>query len=139
MEANNTVRRAATPLRIVPRSVEQRAAQLYGLAIDAALVGEEVELEALLAELADLPSDVVDGVVEGALLAVRAVLWSQGWQPAEVVRHPRRVTNPVLARLAATLLFADHLDRDPDGLHPPVGRAGRCAGGGDVRSVPGHR
>lgn len=69
-----------------------------------------------IASLADDDTELVDRESEDALLAVVALVWDNGWQPAELVRHARRV-DARAGRLVATAVAADHAPRDPLTLH----------------------
>jgi len=67
--------------------------------------------------LADIDPMFVDREAEGELLVGVAVLWDNGWQPVELVRHGRRIDGRV-GRLVAAAVAADHLHRPPATLHP---------------------
>lgn len=91
---------------------------MFELAIERAHMGDEPKLRVAIRQLEAMAPDVVDTVIEACLLEVPPILWANGWQPAELVRHLRREGGPAVGRLAATLVFADHLGRDRAALHP---------------------
>jgi hypothetical protein len=72
---------------------------------------------AALELLAEADPALVDRQAEGEVLVGVAVLWDNGWQPVELVRHGRRLDGRV-GRLVATAVAADHLHRPASSLHP---------------------
>ena len=60
---------------------------------------------------------VVEAVAEAQLLHSLDLLWRNGWQPAEIVRHARR-QDARAGRLVAIAVVADHVLRPTSTLHP---------------------
>ena len=105
--------RADEPL-FTPR---ERVAMLIDVAAAAARRGDDDELARAVHRLSTTDVVLVDGEAERALLGLLGVLWDNGWQPAEVVRHAARA-EPRAGRVAAAAVAADHTRRDPATLHP---------------------
>ena len=62
--------------------------------------------------LRDMPSPVVDGAAEAALLAIVGDIWAGGWQPAELLRQGRLgCSSAAGARLVALAMATDHAGR----------------------------
>jgi Protein of unknown function (DUF2786) len=72
----------------------------------------------IVAKLAALPMALVDAEFEGQLRRLVTVLWSNGWQPLELVRQVRRATSATGGRLSTVTVLADHATRHPETLHP---------------------
>lgn len=66
--------------------------------------------------LAEADATLVDREAEDQLLAMVAVLWSNGWQPAELIREGRRA-DARIGRLLAAAVAVDDANRDPATLH----------------------
>ncbi len=78
-----------------------------------ASVGEPAGRQIVADELVCCHDGLVDRELEGSLLRIVAIAWDEGWQPAELVRHGRRVEGRA-GRLAATAVLADHSVRQAD-------------------------
>ena len=94
------------------------AAGCFDLAARRVLAGDDDTATAAIGRLAKLPSGVVDAEIERTLRSRLVVLWDNGWQPAEIVRHVRRDRSPAAGRLTAAVVLADHAGRRPDTLDP---------------------
>ena len=95
----------------------ERTRRLLELAADAARRGDDGDLTRAVALLASTDPVLVERESEGLLLSLLAVLWENGWQPAEVIRHTARA-DARAGRLVAAAVAADHLRRDEPTLHP---------------------
>jgi hypothetical protein len=95
----------------------ERVRGLLQLAASAAANGDERFLAEATASLSVEPAALVNREAEGELLRIVAVLWDNGWQPAELVRHARR-GDARSGRLVATAVAADHARRDVRTLDP---------------------
>ena len=98
-------------------ALRERVGMLIDMAAAAARRGDEDDLARIVDRLATAPVELVDVEAEGALIWLLAVLWDNGWQPAEVIRHATR-TDVRAGRVAAAAVAADHTRRDPATLHP---------------------
>jgi hypothetical protein len=90
---------------------------LIELAADAARRGDQGDLTRAVALLAAGDRELVDRESEGLVLSLLGVLWDNGWQPAEVIRHAARADTRA-GRLVAVAVAADHFRRDASTLHP---------------------
>jgi uncharacterized protein DUF2786 len=104
----------AGPSRFTAR---ERIRGLIDTCAEAARRGDHDYLTRWIATLAREDRLVFRRESEGALLSWLAVLWDNGWQPAEVIRHARRA-DARAGRLATAAIAADHARRDPSTLHP---------------------
>ena len=100
-----------------PFTRRERVGMLIDIAATAARRGDADELARAVGRLASTDVALVDGEAERALLSLLAVLWDNGWQPAEVIRHATRA-DARAGRVAAAAVAADHTRRDPATLHP---------------------
>jgi Protein of unknown function (DUF2786) len=100
-----------------PFTPRDRVRMLIELAAAAARRGDADDLATTVDRLARTDAVLVDAEAEGALLSHLAVLWDNGWQPAELIRHATRA-DARAGRVAAAALAADHIRRDPATLHP---------------------
>ena len=98
-------------------SAAERIRVLLERAAEALRRHDETFVDDAIATLAASDAKLVDRESEGALLMLIALLWDNGWQPAEAVRHARRADGRA-GRLVATVVAADHAHRDPGTLHP---------------------
>ena len=103
-------------------SLRERVAMLIDVAAAAARRGDDDDLARAVDRLATADVELVDGEAESALLWLLGVLWDNGWQPAEVVRHAAR-TDARAGRVAAAAVAADHSRRDPATAASSVGRS----------------
>jgi Protein of unknown function (DUF2786) len=95
----------------------ERIRTLVELAAAAARHGHDDDLTRAVALLVASDPLLVDHESEGLLLSLLGMLWDNGWQPAEAIRHVTRAdARP--ARLVATAVAADHTRRDDSTLHP---------------------
>jgi Protein of unknown function (DUF2786) len=90
---------------------------LIELAVDAARRGDHGDLTRAVALLAEDDPVLVDRESEGLLLSLLGVLWDNGWQPAEAIRHAARA-DARAGRVVAAAVAADHSRRDDSTLHP---------------------
>ena len=97
--------------------LRERVAMLIDVAAAAARRGDADDLARAVGRLATADVELVDGEAERALLWLLEVLWDNGWQPAEVIRHATRA-DARAGRVAAAAVAADHTRRDPATLHP---------------------
>jgi Protein of unknown function (DUF2786) len=95
----------------------ERVGMLLEIATAAARRGDADELARAVDRLATPDVALVDGEAERALGSLVAVLWDNGWQPAEVIRHATRA-DARAGRVAAAAIAADHARRPPATLHP---------------------
>ena len=79
--------------------------------------GDDEFVNDAISLLASAEVALVDRESEAALLAIVSLLWTHGWQPAELVRHARRA-DARFGRLVAVAVAADHAGRDARTLHP---------------------
>ena len=79
--------------------------------------GDDEFVNDAISMLASAEVALVDRESEAALLAIVSLLWTHGWQPAELVRHARRA-DARFGRLVAVAVAADHAGRDARTLHP---------------------
>ena len=98
-------------------TLRERVGMLIDIAAAAARRGDADELARAVDRLATTDAVLVDGEAERALLSLLEVLWDNGWQPAEVIRHATRA-DARAGRVAAAAVAADHIRRDPATLHP---------------------
>ena len=98
-------------------TLRERVGLLIDIAAAAARRGDADELARAVDRLATTDAVLVDGEAERALLSLLEVLWDNGWQPAEVIRHAARA-DARAGRVAAAAVAADHTRRDPATLHP---------------------
>lgn len=61
---------------------------------------------------------MVDEAAERYLLEMVGLLWDNGWQPAELLRHGRRSLTAPAARLVGSLIATDHARRRAQTLDP---------------------
>lgn len=78
-----------------------------------ASAGDSAGRQILADELVCCHDGLVDRELEGSLLRIVAIAWDEGWQPAELVRHARRVDGRA-GRFVATAVLADHSVRQAD-------------------------
>lgn len=95
----------------------ERIGLLVHLAVSAVTRGDADEFDRTVDQLATGNLGLVDGEIERSLLVVLALLWDNGWQPAEVIRHVARA-DARAGRVAAGSVVADHTRRDPASVHP---------------------
>jgi hypothetical protein len=95
----------------------ERIRGLIDLCVAAARQGDDDFVTDAAAALVTGDARLVQRESEGALLSLIALLWDNGWQPAEAIRHARRA-DARAGRLAAAAVAADHARRDPSTLHP---------------------
>jgi Protein of unknown function (DUF2786) len=95
----------------------ERIRMLIELAADATRRGDNGDLTQAVALLATTDPELVVGESEGLVLSLLGVLWDNGWQPAEAIRHAARA-DARAGRLVAAALAADHSRRDASTLHP---------------------
>ena len=98
-------------------TLRERVGLLIDIAAAAARRGDADELARAVDRLATTDAVLVDGEAERALLSLLEVLWDNGWQPAEVIRHATRA-DARAGRVVAAAVAADHTRRDPATLHP---------------------
>jgi Protein of unknown function (DUF2786) len=98
-------------------TLRERVGLLIDIAAAAARRGDADELARAVDRLATTDDVVVDGEAERALLSLVEVLWDNGWQPAEVVRHAARA-DARAGRVVAAAVAADHTRRDAATIHP---------------------
>ena len=72
-----------------------------------ASASEPAGRELAAGELLGCDDGVVDRELEGSLLRAVSIAWDDGWQPAELVRHVRRMDGRA-GRVAASAVLADH-------------------------------
>ncbi|GAB7003696.1 DUF2786 domain-containing protein [Nocardioides sp. AN3] len=84
----------------------------------AQLDGDVHEVPAILRDLMTFPADLVETRAQELLVALVGRLWSRGWQPAEVRRQVRIVSDARVAGLADLVIHADHAGRSGQGLDP---------------------
>lgn len=135
MGTNNKQRRAAKAKRrakanahrpSAPRG-EQRyestftqrdeARTLLWQAADALNRGNATHSADAMRAMSGLDQNVVERESEAILLSMIGALWQQGWQPAELIRHARRIDARV-SLLAIEAVAADHAVRVPSTLSP---------------------
>ena len=98
-------------------TLRERVGMLIDIAAAAARRGDDDDLARIVDRLATARCRAGRwGGGERAALAA-GVLWDNGWQPAEVVRHATRA-DAGAGRVAAAAVAADHTRRDPATLHP---------------------
>lgn len=86
-------------------------------AVDARLRGDAERVQHFTDALARHRRHDVVEQAGGDLRRALPRLWEGGWQPAEIVRHARRIgARP--GRLVAAAVLADHADRPATTLHP---------------------
>ncbi len=117
-------------------TLRERVAMLIDVAAAAARRGDDDDLARAVDRLATADVVLVDGEAESALLWLLAVLWDNGWQPAEVVRHAGRAEARA-GRVAAAAVAADHTRRDPATLHPRWAAQAKAFALPDVSSTSG--
>src|SRR5262245_54640030 len=83
---------------------------LIELAADASRRGEHGDVTRALDLLVATDPALVDRESERLLLALLGLLWDNGWQPAEAIRHAAR-TDARAGRVAAAAVAADHFHR----------------------------
>jgi Protein of unknown function (DUF2786) len=98
-------------------TVRERVGMLIELAAAAARRGDDDDLARIVDRLTAAPVELVASEAESELLWLLEVLWDNGWQPAEVIRHATRA-DARAGRIAAAVVRADHTRRDPGTLHP---------------------
>ena len=69
--------------------------------------GDEFTVRRAVDALVDIDPDLVEGEMNAILLSTIALLWQNGWQPAELIRHVRRC-DAQSGRLAVIAVAADH-------------------------------
>ncbi len=72
----------------------------------------------IVAQLVQMPTALVDTELAGQLRPMVGLMWSNGWQPVELLRQIRRATSAVGMRLGTAAVLADHANRHADTLHP---------------------
>jgi hypothetical protein len=87
------------------------------LAAARAVTGDAHFVASIVPKLSTVNRRLVERESEAALLSVVGLLWDNGWQPAELVRHARR-TSAQTWRLVTLAVAADHARRAPHTLHP---------------------
>ncbi|MGH9272018.1 MAG: DUF2786 domain-containing protein [Ilumatobacteraceae bacterium] len=96
------------------RPMTEREA-VHRLVTDGAMSNDRRALELKADQLADRHPAIVDQELEGSMLWVVGIAWDEGWQPAELVRHARRIDGRA-GRFVATAVLADHSVRRADTL-----------------------
>nr|WP_051063622.1 DUF2786 domain-containing protein [Nocardiopsis halophila] len=100
----------------------QKASELIGSAVQGVHGGDEAAVDAAVAQLAESSSPgwkrAVDQALLGLLTSTVAHAWRLYWQPAELVRHARRVQGEDAGRMCAEAVLAEHQGHAPDALDP---------------------
>lgn len=109
--------------RTAARSTSERRAPASPVAIIRNLLvgaarGDRSAAIVATRELQSCEPALVAHCAEVLLLHDLAWAWAHGWQPAEIVRHIRRVTTGPAARLALHAIAADHAVRPPTTIDP---------------------